>query len=367
MKILHLLYESRGDYFGIGGVGIRAYEIYRYLRARHDITLLCKKYPGARDGQIDGLEHLFVGAESESLTRTLISYAYRAALFVCHHGGDFDVIVEEFSPAIPTFLHLWNKKPLILQVQGYTGVLYFRKYNFLYAAALYSLEKIRPRYYRNIIFISDCTARRSVCVKSSRYVVIPNGVSGDLLHLSPGERDYILYLGRIDMYGKGLDLLLRAYLEFVRVYPHIKLIIAGDGRDMLRLKQSLGELPDAVKKKIELLGWVTDQTKADVLRDALFVVCPSRHEVQPIAVLEAMACGKPVVVSDIPEFAFVTGNGAGLAFKKGNPASLVRSMTEMTESRIRQEMGQRAREIVKDLTWHRIALKYEEFLRRVIS
>ncbi len=35
MKILHLLYESKGDYFGIGGVGVRAYEIYKYLPARH--------------------------------------------------------------------------------------------------------------------------------------------------------------------------------------------------------------------------------------------------------------------------------------------------------------------------------------------
>jgi len=55
MRILHLLYESKSDYFGIGGVATRAYEIYRYLRERHDITLLCKRCPGAEDGEINGL------------------------------------------------------------------------------------------------------------------------------------------------------------------------------------------------------------------------------------------------------------------------------------------------------------------------
>ncbi len=82
MKILHLLYESKGDYFGIGGVGIRAYEIYRHLRDRHDITLLCKKYLGAKDGEINGLRHVFVGTESKSLMKTLLSYAYQSTVFV---------------------------------------------------------------------------------------------------------------------------------------------------------------------------------------------------------------------------------------------------------------------------------------------
>jgi hypothetical protein len=133
VKILHLLYESKGDYFGIGGVGVRSYEIYRHLKERHDITLLCKKYPGASDAAIEGLRHVFVGTESESLTKTLLSYAYHAASFVRKHGSEFDIVIEDFSPAIPTFLHRFAEKPVVLQIQGYTGRLYFKKYNTVYA------------------------------------------------------------------------------------------------------------------------------------------------------------------------------------------------------------------------------------------
>jgi hypothetical protein len=82
VRILHLLYESEGDFFGIGGVGVRAYEMYGRLKKRHEVTLLCKRYPGAQDGVIKGIRHAYVGTESRSLVVTLLSYAYGCNRFV---------------------------------------------------------------------------------------------------------------------------------------------------------------------------------------------------------------------------------------------------------------------------------------------
>jgi glycosyltransferase involved in cell wall biosynthesis len=366
MKILHLLYESKGDSFGIGGVGIRAYEIYKHLSSRHDITLLCKKYPGARDKEIEGLKHVFVGSESNNLTRALLSYAFHATQFARKYGDEFDIIIEEFSPAIPTFLHLWTKKPLVLQVQGYTGRLYFKKYNFFYALVLCGLEQVRPRFYRHLIFISDQTAKKYSLKCTVNHIIIPNGVSDEFLHVAPGEGDYVLYLGRIDIYGKGLDLLIRAYREFFQSFPHIRLVIAGDGRDMAPFRNLLSALPDAVRRNVDLLGWVSGYEKQQALQNALFAVFPSRHEVQPIAVLEAMACEKAVLVSDIPEFSFVTEHGAGIAFRSGDPVSLAQSMKDMAFSDMREEMGKRGRNLVEDHAWDKIAVRYEEFLKSVV-
>lgn len=362
MKILHLLYESRGDYFGIGGVGTRAYEIYGRLKDRHEITLLCKKYPGARNGEIEGLEHIFAGTESRSLTMTLLSYAYKAARFVSEKGKEFDVIVEEFSPAVPTFLHAVTRKPVVLQIQGYTGHLYFRKYNPIYSSVLFLLEHLRPSLYSHYIFINDKTAGRLFLGKKGHMAVIPNGVAPELFSLPTQKGDYILYLGRIDIYGKGLDLLVEAYAEFYRSYPDVKLLIAGDGRDMEDLKSSVMRLPEGVRKNIEFLGWVSGGRKNELIGNASFVVFPSRHEVQPISVLEAMACGKAVVVSDIPECAFVRQNGAGTSFKSGDHVSLAASMKGLVKNTGLQEMGMKGREWVKDFTWDRIAEKYEKFL-----
>jgi glycosyltransferase involved in cell wall biosynthesis len=367
MKILHLLYESRGDLFGIGGVGIRAYEIYRRIQDRHDVTLLCKKYPGARDGKVEGLRHIFVGTESRSLTKTLLSYAYRASQFVKRHGPEYDIIVEEFSPAIPTFYQLFIRKPVVLQVQCYTGRFYFRKYNLFYAVFLFLSELLRTWFYTNFIFINHEMMEKFYLKREKLSAVIPNGISSELLDIPYDERDYILYIGRIDVYGKGLDILLDAYGEFFQSFPEIRLVIAGDGRDRERerFQAILLKLPEEIRNHIELAGWVSDEKKSSVFSRALFVVFPSRHEVQPIAVLEAMGSGKAVLVSDIPEFRFVKDTGAGTEFKAGDARSLVQAMKELVTHGERKEMGQRGREWVKHYLWDNVALKYEGFLYEI--
>jgi glycogen synthase len=370
MKILHVLYESKDDYFGIGGVGTRAYEIYRYLRERHDVTLLCKKYPGAREGEKEGLRHVFAGTESRNLTKTFLAYACGAALFVRRHGSRFDIIIEEFSPAIPSFLHCVTEKPLVLQVQGYTGLLYFRKYNPAYAAALSLLEQLRPPFYKNFIYINRETPQKFSLVRAKRHEIIPNGVPAELLSSLDRPADgggYILFLGRIDVYGKGLDTLLDAYADVYRSFPEIRLVVAGDGRDMELFRAMLAKLPGDVAAHVELMGWVSGEQKTDVLKNASFVVFPSRHEVQPIAVLEAMAAWKPVIVSDIREFSFVTSRKAGISFLTGDAPSLAGSMKSLIGSSEKQEMGRRGRDLVKDFTWESIALRFEDFLYKVLE
>jgi len=391
LKILHLLYESEGDYFGIGGVGIRAYEIYSRLKERHDITLLCKRYPGARDREILGLRHIFAGTESKSLTIALLSYAWHAARFVRKYGESFDIIVEEFSPAIPTFLNFYKKTPVILQIQGYTGEKYFMKYNIAYATFLYAFERLMPNYYNIIISVSQKTSKKlslkgfstfipnrdhslqpakdefadliSNSKKSKKIIaIISNGIPSELLSIKTEESDYILYIGRIDIYGKGLEILLKGFSEFHKIFPHIRLLVAGDGRDMRKFKGMLMNMPLHIRNKVELVGWVSGSEKIEIISRALFCVFPSRHEVHSIALLECLACGKPVMVSDISEFSFIADIKAGSTFKTEDPSSLALSMKELMISSEREKMGRNGRDYVRDFTWEKIALIYEEFL-----
>ena len=375
MKILHLLYESQGDYFGIGGVGNRAYEIYSRLKERHDITLLCRKYPGAEERKvIDGLRHVFVGTDSDSFTKALLSYARHAAGFVRTYGNEYDIIIEEFSPAIPTFLTFFTNKPVVLQMQGYTARFYFRKYNPAYASVLYFLERIRPLFYNNFIFISTETVKRInkggtgrlfAARSNKRVEIIPNGISPEMLTTIPEENNYILYFGRIDIYAKGLDTLLEAYTNFCRSFPDIKLVIAGDGREMREFKDMLMKLPRDLRRNIEMLGWVSGDKKIEAISKALFVVLPSRHEVQPISVLEQMACGKAIIMSNIPELSYIVENSAGISFKSGDAGDLSRAMIDLAARKDIHEMGQRGRNLVKDLTWDKIALRFEEYLEKI--
>ncbi|MBF0538551.1 MAG: glycosyltransferase family 4 protein [Nitrospirae bacterium] len=363
MKILHLLYESSGDYFGIGGVGRRAYEIYTRLKGHHDITLLCRSYPHApKEGEIEGLRHVFVGLRSESLLRALLGYAWHASLFVRRQGHDYDIIVEEFSPALPTFLDSYRDRPLALQVQGYTGRQYFDKYRALYAAPLYIMERYRVPAYSNVIFVSEAAKARYNLRGSCNATVISNGISKELLEVKPGCSDYILYLGRIDIHHKGLDVLLDAYARFCKVFPEVRLIIAGSGRDMDKFNALLGTVPQAVRRNIHCAGWVDSQGKTALLRDALFVVAPSRYETQNIVILEALACAKAVVVSDIPELRYAVDCGAGLSFRSEDATSLATIMAQLASQDRIEEMGAKGRLWVSDYTWDKVSLNYERYL-----
>jgi glycosyltransferase involved in cell wall biosynthesis len=347
---------------------LRAYDIYKYLSDRHEITLLCKKYPGAEDALIEGLRHIFVGTESKSFIRALLSYAFHASLFVKKYGETYDIIIQEFSPAVPILLYLFTKKPVILQIQGYTGRKYFEKYNIFYALALYLFERFLPVFYRNFIFVSESSKNNYHLDKHKNIEIISNGIPEQIPKDEHSEdSDYILYLGRIDIHHKGLDILLKAYSDFYHIFPGVRLIIAGDGRDRQRFSALLHELSPDIRRNIELKGWVDGDGKADLLKNALMVVVPSRYEAQAIVVLESMSYAKAVIVSDIPELRFVTQNKAGISFKTEDACSLARSMKDLLASEERKDMGRRGREWVRTYTWDKIALSYERFLTSVLS
>ncbi|KJU85529.1 group 1 glycosyl transferase [Candidatus Magnetobacterium bavaricum] len=363
MKILHLLYESSGDYFGIGGVGRRAYEIYDRLKRRHDVTLLCRSYPHApKEAEIEGLRHVFVGLKTKSFLKALLGYAWYASSFVRRHGRDYDVIVEEFSPALPTFLDTYRDRPLALQVQGYTGKQYFDKYGISYAAPLYIMERYRVPAYRNLIFVSEAAKARYRLRANCKPTVISNGISEGLLEVKPGRSDYILCLGRIDVHHKGLDVLLGGYAGFCKVFPDVRLVIAGTGRDMGGFSVLVEALPQAVRRNIQCTGWVDGQQKTALLRDALFVVAPSRYETQNIVILEALACAKAVVVSDIPELRYAVDCGAGLSFRSEDASSLAAAMVQLASQGRIEEMGAQGRLWVSDYTWDKVSLSYERYI-----
>jgi glycosyltransferase involved in cell wall biosynthesis len=237
----------------------------------------------------------------------------------------------------------------------------------VYSTVLYILEKFLPGRYRDVILVSDVTRKRLKLNDKQNIQVISNGISDEIFAIEPGESDYILFLGRIDIYQKGLDILFSAYVNFYKQFPDIRLVIAGDGRDRDRFKMIMDCLPQHLKKNIELTGWVEKERKKSLLKDALFVVIPSRHETQGIVALEAMAYGKPIVVSDIKELQYVTECRAGISFKSEDALSLAQCMINCISSNERTAMGNNGRERVKDFTWQNLAIKYENFLTSVLS
>jgi len=408
VKILQLIYESYGSPYGFGGAGVRAYEIYKRLKERHDITLLCMKYPGAKDGDIEGLRHIFVGTESRSLTKSVLFYTIKTADFVRRYGNDFDVVVENFLPSTPFFSKFFTRTPVLLQVQGIMEKHSLRKFNPLYSLPMYVIEGFYPGLYDRFIFVSDITkdkvmgrltnnkfeappsvipARREsffkndpgqagmtkrapACLfpskrKNIQCHVIPNGINEELLRVTSGEGDYLLFFSRIDSYTKGLDVLVKAFEKISAGRPEMRLVLAGYEFD--RFERIVSGCPSSLVERIEYVGFVTGDEKVRLLSGAKIFVLPSRHESAPVSILEAAACGKPVIVSDIPELRFAEEEGFGLRFPSGSVEGLEEKIEMLLgDDEMRAAMGRRGREYAGEFLWDRLAMQFEDVLNHVV-
>ncbi|HWD97562.1 MAG TPA: glycosyltransferase, partial [Bryobacteraceae bacterium] len=126
-----------------------------------------------------------------------------------------------------------------------------------------------------------------------------NGLRGELRRRYPElqNRRLVLFLSRIDR-KKGLDLLIPAFAGVLREMPDAALVIAGDGD--LALTAGLRERCRAlgIEKSVCWPGFLSGAAKAAALADADVFVLPSYSENFGIAVVEAMALGVPVIVTD---------------------------------------------------------------------
>ncbi len=352
MNILHLIYDHINNPWVGGGGAVRAHEIYRRIAGRHQVTLVCGKYPGAADYREDSLDFRFMGTGSNNYFLSTFCYAARAARFLNKEAGSADVIVEDFAPWNPVFSFMYKKrKAVILQIQSHLGAEILKKY-LLPGIPFYLVEKFYPERFENFIFVSPAVSRKN----SSHSTVISNGIDESLLTLEIRGENYIGYLGRLDIHTKGLDTLVKASSSL-----GVPLRIAGEGKDRVAFLATIKK-----SNNIQWVGAVKGESKNAFLEGMEFLVLPSRFEGQGIVLLEAAASGKPVIVSDIPGLRYAVDAGFGITFKTGDAGDLAQKIKFLLENnQLRKEMGQKAREYAKNFTWDKIALDYERYLLKI--
>jgi glycosyltransferase involved in cell wall biosynthesis len=181
----------------------------------------------------------------------------------------------------------------------------------------------------------------------ARIRVVPNVVDervfapGALRETNAAPRR-LLTAGLLDTERKGVDLLLEALARLPQP-DGIVLDVVGDGSLRLRyeaLAERLG-LGDAVTFR----GLKPKTQLAALMREADLFVLGSRYENNPCVVLEAMACGLPVVATRVGGLPEVVDDRSGLLSEPGDPASLAACITEALERQFdRAAIARRARE-----------------------
>lgn len=217
-------------------------------------------------------------------------------------------------------------------------------------------------------------------VFNSPGVVVPNGLnwteyeklppSGTFRKLFPqvGDNRLVLFLGRLN-FKKGFDLLVPAFAKTLKTVTDIHLVIAGPDNDGYGAKVRGWLRKYGLLDKTTFTGMLEGADKLAAFRDAEMFVLPSYTENFGISVLEAMACGVPVVLSDkVNIWREVKGAGAGLVVPT-DQESLAQAMSVLLKDQLSaRRMGQAGQKLVREnYQWSMIGRKLEKAYKEIID
>jgi phosphatidylinositol alpha-mannosyltransferase len=150
----------------------------------------------------------------------------------------------------------------------------------------------------------------------------------------PGDGGALGFLGRFTESRKGFDILLDAFTRLAPDRPGLRLLVAGPGDG----DEALAGLDPALRERVVLLGLVSDEDKARMLRSVDVYVAPNTGgESFGIILTEAMAAGTAIAASDLDAFRRVLDDGAGGAlFRTGDAADLARVLGELLDDPVRR-------------------------------
>ncbi len=365
MKLLILNWQDRQNPQA-GGAEIHLHEIFGQLVERgHEVSLLASGWAGCKPREtLDGIEVHRVGSR-HTFGFHAPSY-YRSSL----RAQSFDLLIEALNK-VPLFSPLWAGCPVILLVHHLFGRTAFREAAAPIAALTWLLERPIPTVYRGLPAeaISESTASDLVIrgLNRSDIRVIHPGVDLEFFTPQPAARSEIptfLYLGRLRRY-KRVDLVVRAAARLCGEGIDVRVVIGGHGEYETQLRRLASRLN--VDDRITFTGFVSEEAKRQLYREAWANVFPSPKEGWGITNIEAAACGTPSIASNAPGLRESVQNGrTGMLFPTGDEIALADAMRSLARDRDRTEaLGLEAFRFAQDFSWRRAADETEAHLREL--
>ncbi len=361
-----------------GGIGYFVYNLSKGLVKRgHNVSIITRGSTGKVEKKlIDGIN------------------VYKATFFPLYpfhmalHGFFVNSLLNSLSPEV-SLVHLHSpltpkvKTSLPVVMTVHTAMRIDSRYHEVVDP--YSLaEKVQSMYFSpllesQLLRISDIVTAVSPSVAnelteygidSSKVKVMWNGVNEKSFPTNKNEKleKYVLYTGVLRA-RKGLFDLIKCAIIVSKIIPDAKFVICGTGPLLQKLKEQVKSA--GLEQKVVFLGRVDRKKLIKIYQGATIYVVSSIYEGLPTVILEAMACGLPVVATDIGgNRDLISSNVNGLLVPPRSPEIMAQMIMELwNDEKLRKKLGDCARKtIMKKYTWDMITDNfinvYESLLKK---
>jgi glycosyltransferase involved in cell wall biosynthesis len=331
-----------------GGAEVHCFEVCRRLVARGDrVTLFATRFAGAAaEEMVDGVRVIRFGNPLTYYAQVPLAYAR------LRRREPLDVVIEDLNK-FPYFACLWVRDPVVVFVHHLWGATAFRQVAAPIALAVFVAEWLVKRVYRRIPVIAVSPSTRdellAAGMRADDVHLVPNGVDHERYCPNgrpPASPPFVLSLGRVEAY-KYVD----RVVEAVAGIPGLRLVVAGRGTALPALERRVAEL--RVEDRVDLRGFVSEDEKIALYREATVHAIASDKEGWGITVIEAAACGTPTVATAVPGLRDAVRDGeTGILVPSGDVAAMRAAIERVWHDEpLRGRLSSAGREWAGRFTW----------------
>lgn len=370
MKILHVAHFFY-PCLSAGGVVNASYQIARMQARDNSVKVIssdaCKerlKFEESRyDVDIDGIKvDYFKNISNRFKLATMLDTPIGAIFRIKNQIRDFDVVhVHEHRQTLSIIACYFARRygiPYVVQAHG-SVLPFFQKeglknifdkvfgFKILHGASkVFALTEVEKEQYLKMGVEEDRIEIVPLGINIEEYSDLPEeGIFREKFNISKDDK-LIIFIGRVHEI-KGLDLLIDAFKELADSEDDVKLAIVGpdDGyMDALNLRIAECDLSD----KVIVTGPLYKSEKQEALVDCDLFVMPSKYESFTTSGLEAMACGKPLVLTKNNHIHDWVDGSVGLACDD-DKMSLKDSMAEVLfDEELSKKFGMNGRRLIQE-------------------
>lgn len=336
----------------------------RWVKMGHDVTVFCGQDIGKDLPSFEIIDGIKIYRKGGRYSLYLWSVWY---YFTRLRGND--VIVDVVN-GIPFFTPLFCRVPKISYVYHIHGNQFFYELPFPLNHFGFIIERfVFPLLYKHlpVIVISETTKKQLIDIgfnKKDISIVYcgTNGLNPTKNSIEKFSNPTILYLGRIKKY-KRVNLLLNIFPKIVEKVPRTRLIIAGWGTEASHLADLIMMGP--LRKKISLVGPVSNKEKLALLSKSWLFVNPSIGEGWSMAVIEANLYGTPAVSFNVSGLTESIQNGKTGLLANDQEDLIEKICMILKENNLREKLSKNAMKWAGKFSWERAAKESIRILEKV--